>query len=149
MKSYYGKAATPESNFCYDWVPKLAGGFDVLHMFELMHQGKMNGFLAQGFNPLASVPNKNKLSAALSKLKYLVIIDPLESETGDFWQNHGEFNDVKPGPSRPSLPPAQHLLCRGRRQSDQLQPRGDLDWKAGRAPGEGQDRLRKSWRCCS
>jgi len=30
MKSYYGKAATPESNFCYDWVPKLAGGFDVL-----------------------------------------------------------------------------------------------------------------------
>ena len=96
MKSYYGKAATQESNFCYDWLPKLAGGYDAMHLFELMHQGKMNGFISQGFNPLATVPNKNKLSAALSKLKYLVIIDPLESETGEFWQNYGEFNDVKP-----------------------------------------------------
>ena len=95
MKSYYGKAATPENNFCYDWVPKLEGGYDVLHMFELMHQGKMNGFISQGFNPLATVPNKNKLSAALSKLKYLVIIDPLETETGEFWKNYGPLNDVK------------------------------------------------------
>ena len=96
MKSYYGKAATADNQYCYDWVLKLAGGFDALHMFELMHQGKMTGFISQGFNPLATVPNKNKLSAALSKLKYLVIIDPLETETGEFWQNHGPFNDVKP-----------------------------------------------------
>ena len=96
MKAYYGKSATPENNFCFDWVPKLEGGFDALHMFELMHQGKMNGFITQGFNPLATVPNKNKLSAALSKLKYLVSIDPLETETAEFWQNFGEFNDVKP-----------------------------------------------------
>jgi anaerobic selenocysteine-containing dehydrogenase len=33
-------------------------------MFELMHQGKMNGFICQGFNPLAAVPNKKKLSEA-------------------------------------------------------------------------------------
>ena len=96
MKAYYGKAATPENNFCYDWVPKLEGGFDTMHMFELMHQGKMNGFITQGFNPLATVPNKNKLSTALAKLKYLVSIDPLETETAEFWQNFGPFNDVKP-----------------------------------------------------
>ena len=41
------------------------------------------------------MPNKNKLSAALSKLKYLVIIDPLETETGEFWKNYGPLNDVK------------------------------------------------------
>ena len=96
MKSYYGKSATADNNFCYDWVPKLQGGYDVMHMFELMHQGKMAGFISQGFNPLATVPNKNKLNAALAKLKYLVMIDPLETETADFWQNHGPFNDVKP-----------------------------------------------------
>jgi formate dehydrogenase major subunit len=95
MKSYYGKAATAENQFCYDWVPKLAGGYDAMHLFELMHQGKMNGFISQGFNPLATVPNKNKLSSALAKLKYLVIIDPLESETGEFWKNYGALNDVK------------------------------------------------------
>jgi len=67
-----------------------------MHIFELMHQGKVGGFISQGFNPLATVANKNKLSAALMKLKYLVMIDTLESETGEFWQNFGEFNDVKP-----------------------------------------------------
>jgi len=95
MKSYYGDAATAENNYCYDWVPKLEGGFDAMHIFELMHQGKMNGFISQGFNPLATVPNKHKLSAALAKLKYLVIIDPLETETAKFWQNFGPLNDVK------------------------------------------------------
>ena len=96
MKAYYGPAATAENGFAYDWVPKRDAGYDILHMFELMHQGKMNGFLVQGFNPLAAVPNKKKLSAALSKLKYLVVMDPLETETGEFWKNFGPLNDVDP-----------------------------------------------------
>lgn len=96
MKSYYGAAATAENGFAYDWVPKRDAGYDILHMFELMHQGKMNGFLVQGFNPLAAVPNKKKLSAALAKLKYLVVMDPLETETSEFWKNFGPLNDVKP-----------------------------------------------------
>jgi formate dehydrogenase major subunit len=43
MKSYYGKAATPENNWATTGCPSWSG-FDVLHLFELMHQGKMNGF---------------------------------------------------------------------------------------------------------
>ncbi len=96
MKAYYGAAATKENNFGYDWVPKRDGAYDVLAIFERMHQGKVNGFLVQGFNPLAAVPNKKKLSAALSKLKYLVIMDPLETETSEFWKNFGPLNDVDP-----------------------------------------------------
>ena len=49
-----------------------------------------------GFNPVASFPNKNKVVASLSKLKFLVTIDPLNTETSTFWQNHGESNDVDP-----------------------------------------------------
>lgn len=96
MKAYYGNAATAENDFAYDWLPKRDAGYDILHIFELMHQGKVNGFLVQGFNPLAAVPNKQKLSAALSKLKYLVVMDPLETETSEFWKNYGPLNDVKP-----------------------------------------------------
>jgi formate dehydrogenase major subunit len=95
MKAYYGAAATKENDFAYDWFPKRDGAYDVLAMFERMHQGKMNGFICQGFNPLAAVPNKKKLSSALAKLKYLVIMDPLETETSEFWKNHGALNDVK------------------------------------------------------
>ena len=94
MKAYYGDAATKANNFAYDWVPKRDGAYDVLAMFERMHNGKMNGFLCQGFNPLASVPNKKKQSAALAKLKYLVVMDPLETETSEFWKNYGPLNDV-------------------------------------------------------
>jgi formate dehydrogenase major subunit len=95
QKSMWGDAATADNNFAYDWLPKLdVPAYDVLRAFELMHEGKMNGYFCQGFNPLLSFPNRKKITAALSKLKFLVIMDPLQTETGRFWQNHGEHNDV-------------------------------------------------------
>lgn len=94
MKTWYGNAATKENGFCYDWLPKKDGPYDAMAIFDRMHQGKMTGFACQGFNPLASVANKRKIGDALAKLKYLVIIDPLATETSEFWKNHGEFNEV-------------------------------------------------------
>lgn len=96
MKAWYGDAATPENNWCYDWLPKLDKTHDILQVFEDMNNGKMNGYICQGFNPLASAPCKVKISGSLAKLKYLVTIDPLATETSEFWQNHGEYNDVDP-----------------------------------------------------
>ncbi len=96
LKAWYGPAATAENDFCYDWLPKVDQVYDGLRAFDLMDQGKMTGYVCQGFNPLASFPNKAKISSALSKLKFLVVMDPLATETSEFWQNHGEFNAVKP-----------------------------------------------------
>jgi len=95
QKSMWGAAATADNNWAYDWLPKLdVPAYDILRAFELMFQGKMNGYFCQGFNPLLAFPNRKKLTTALSKLKWLVIMDPLDTETGRFWENHGEFNDV-------------------------------------------------------
>jgi len=96
MKAWWGDAASAENDWCYDWLPKLDKDYDILQVFENMNQGKMNGYICQGFNPLASAPCKIKVATGLSKLKYLVIIDPLATETSEFWQNHGEYNDVDP-----------------------------------------------------
>jgi formate dehydrogenase major subunit len=96
LKAVYGTAATPENDFGYDWLPKIDRVYDTLQMFELVHQGQVNGFVCQGFNPLLSVPNKSKMTAGLSKLKFLVTIDPLETDTAKFWENHGEANPVDP-----------------------------------------------------
>ena len=96
MKSWFGNAATKENNFAFDYLPKLDKGYDVLQAFELMDQGKMNGYICQGFNPVGSFPDKAKIIRSLSKLKFLVIIDPLETETSVFWKNFGAFNDVDP-----------------------------------------------------
>ena len=54
----------------------------------------MNGYICQGFNPLATVPDKTRTTEALSKLKFLVVMDPLATETAEFWKSHGALNDV-------------------------------------------------------
>jgi len=96
MKAWFGKAATKENDWAYDYLPKLDKLYDVLTVFHLMHEGKLNGYVCQGFNPLASIPHKDKLIEAMSKLKFLVTIDPLVTETSNFWQNHGSLNPVDP-----------------------------------------------------
>lgn len=95
QKAMWGEAATPANNFAYDWLPKMdVPTYDILRAFELMNEGKMNGYICQGFNPLMAFPNRKKITDSLSKLKMLVIMDPLQTETSRFWQNHGEHNDV-------------------------------------------------------
>jgi anaerobic selenocysteine-containing dehydrogenase len=101
QKAWYGNAATDKNDYAYDWLPKKDAAYDTLAIFERMHQGKINGFFCQGFNPLASVANKKKVGDALAKLKYLVVMDPLATDTSEFWKNHGEFNEVDPPRSRP------------------------------------------------
>jgi len=96
QKAWWGDAATAGNRWAYDYLPKIDRLYDMLQVFDLMAQGKMNGYLAQGFNPLAAAPNKAKMSAALSKLKFLVIMDPLVTETSEFWRNYGVHNDVDP-----------------------------------------------------
>lgn len=94
MKSWWGDNATKDNNWGYDWLPKLDKPYDLLQTIELMHQGKMNGYICQGFNVMASSPSKVKTVEALGKLKWLVIMDPLATETSEFWKKVDEFNDV-------------------------------------------------------
>ena len=96
MKAWWGAAATPENKWGFDYLPKLDKIYDMMQAHELMADGKMNGYICQGFNPLAAAPNKAKMNAALAKLKFLVVMDPLATETSEFWKNYGEHNDVDP-----------------------------------------------------
>lgn len=95
QKAMWGDAATAENDWAYHYLPKLdVPAYDAMRMFELMNHGKVNLYFCQGFNPLLSFPNRGKMTEALSKLKMLVVMDPLATETSHFWQNHGIHNDV-------------------------------------------------------
>ena len=94
MKATFGDAATAGNDWGYHWLPKWDKGYDILQAFEMMNAGQMNGYICQGFNPVGSFPNKKKIIDGLSKLKFLVIIDPLNTETAEFWKNYGPYNDV-------------------------------------------------------
>ena len=124
QKAWWGDAATKENDFAYDWLPKRDGAYDVLAIFERMYQGRINGMVAQGMNPLAALPNKKKVGAALAKLKYLVVIEALRTETSEFWKNFGDENNVKPEDIKTEVIRPAVVLLRGRgRFFHQLQPR--------------------------
>ncbi len=97
LKAFYGENATKDNEFGYHNLPKqYKTKLDHLQFIDLMDQGKINGYICQGYNPLASYPDKNKIASALKKLKFLIICDPLATDTSEFWNYHGEFNDVNP-----------------------------------------------------
>lgn len=95
QKAWWGDAATAENQWAFHYQPKIDRLYDILQAFELMNQGRLNGYICQGFNPVGSFPNKGKIIAGLSKLKFLVIMDPLNTEPAEFWSNHGSLNDVR------------------------------------------------------
>ncbi len=96
MKSFYGEAAQKRTTGALSGYRSGTEAYDVIKYFNMMDNGNVTGYICQGFNPVASFPDKNKVVRSLSKLKYMVVIDPLVTETSTFWQNHGESNDVDP-----------------------------------------------------
>src|SRR5262249_33406817 len=100
QKTMWGKAATAENDFAYGYLPKLDVAYAMLRIYNRMYEGKVNGYICQGFNPLQSAPNKAKVSKALAKLKFLVVMDPLATETASFWEDHGEYNRTDPAKIR-------------------------------------------------
>ena len=97
QKAMWGDKAQKENDWAYDYLPKLdVPTYDIIRGFELAKQGKMTGYVIQGFNPLLSFPNRAKMTEAFSKMKFVVVMDPLKTETARFWENHGEYNPVDP-----------------------------------------------------
>ncbi|BAS27656.1 formate dehydrogenase [Limnochorda pilosa] len=91
LKTWWGQAATPENDFAYAYLPKMDEGTNTtyLGMFDRMYEGKMEGLLCFGFNPVLAGPNTAKLIQALGRLKWLVVVDPFDNETASFWQAPG------------------------------------------------------------
>ena len=93
MKAYYGKAASRNNDFAYHYHPKLpqapSGEYENwswAYIFDHMYQGRMEGFLSFGMNPVSNGPHSKKVIGALSKLKWLVVAECFEQETSTFWK---------------------------------------------------------------
>ena len=96
MKTFYGDNATKENGWGFNFLPKVDRVYDPITHVKMMHDGELNGWILQGFNVLNSLPNKNKTVAGMSKLKFLIVMDPLQTESSEFWKNFGESNNVNP-----------------------------------------------------
>ncbi|HJX82453.1 MAG TPA: molybdopterin-dependent oxidoreductase, partial [Candidatus Udaeobacter sp.] len=65
LKAYYGKNATAENDFGYDWVPKITSNHSFFEYLYDMADGKMEGMFIMGQNPAVAAPNSRFLRASL------------------------------------------------------------------------------------
>ncbi len=89
MKSWFGDAATAENEFAYPYLGKAAGDATWLSIWDQAHQGKMEGLITLGFNPLLAGPDIKRLMEGMAKLKWKVVIDPFMLDSAEFWKAPG------------------------------------------------------------
>jgi len=116
LKSAWGNAATRENDFGYDWLPKTDGNYSWMYLFDDMYRGSSmrvggkepgpEGLVSFGMNPVGLGPNSKKMIAALSKLKWLVVVENVETETASFWKAPTEYG----GPAPSKIPTEVFLL---------------------------------------
>ena len=144
QKSIYGNAAQADNDWAYDWLPKLdVPLYDIIRAFEMMANHEMNGYICQGFNPLQAFPDKGKIRKGLGNLKFLVVMDPLDTETARFWENFGPQNPSDPAKIQTEvfqLP----TTCFAEEDGSLVNSSRWLQWhwKAADPPGQAQSDIR-------
>ena len=101
LKAQYGKNATKDNDWGYAWLPKVDGNYSWMYIYDDMYRGSSTrvggkepgpeGLLTFGMNPVGIGPNVPKMIGALSKLKWLVVVENYEIETATFWRAPKEY----------------------------------------------------------
>lgn len=85
LKAWYGKDATAENEFGYQWLPKLSENESLTITMERCIKGEVEGLVVFAQNMAVTNPNTGWGRDALRKLKWLVVCDLFESETAAVW----------------------------------------------------------------
>jgi formate dehydrogenase major subunit len=93
LKAWYGAAATKESDYGFQWVPRIDADYSHLPEAVRMAQGEVKGFFLFGQNPAGGAPNAKLSREGLRKLKWLVVRDYFEIESACFWYKGPENPD--------------------------------------------------------
>jgi len=101
LKAVYGNASTKDNDWGYGWLPKIDGNYSWMYIFDDMYKGSSmrvggkepgpEGFITFGMNPVGLGPNSKKMIAALSKLKWMVVVENAAIETATFWKAPPEY----------------------------------------------------------
>jgi formate dehydrogenase major subunit len=89
LKAWYGDTATAENQFAFDFVPKPASNASWITIFDQALKGKMEGVMLSGMTATSIGPDTNQVLQALTKLKWLVVMDALPTTSSEFWHAPG------------------------------------------------------------
>jgi formate dehydrogenase major subunit len=86
LKAWYGSHATYETDWCYDYLPRLTGDHSHMTTYAAMADGVVKGYMIMGENPVVGSMNGGFQRSAVSKLEWLVVRDFQLIETAEFWK---------------------------------------------------------------
>ena len=91
LKSWFGKNATAENDYGYQWLPKNNPSNMPIQpqFFSKMEEGQFKLLLNWGSNSTVSIPDRKLVARGLSKLEMLVVADIFNTETAQFWSEEG------------------------------------------------------------
>ena len=90
LKAWFGDAAQPENDFCFDHLPKITGDHSHMTTVVNMADGDLDGYLIMGQNPVVGSPNAGLQRKGLRNLKWLVVRDLYMVESAEFWKDSPE-----------------------------------------------------------
>ncbi len=100
MKAYFGDAARPDNDFCFDGLPRIDKDDSTYRTTLQMLGGGVRGFLVVGENPAVGSANARAHRLALAQLDWLVVRDLVETETAAFWYDSPEVESGELHPER-------------------------------------------------
>ena len=89
LKAMYGDAATKQSGWAFDYLPKVDRNYSWVQLWDNMYNGIVKGMFAFGMNGVAIGPDSRKNINALKKADWLVVGEIYPDETSEFWKSPG------------------------------------------------------------
>jgi len=139
LKTMYGDAATKQSDFAFDYLPKVDRNYSWTQIWDQMYRGSVKGLFAFGMNGVMIGPDTKKNIEALKKADWLVVGEIYPDETSEFWRAPG----TSAGEMKSIQTTVYRLPCAGFAEKDGSMTNSArwLQWKNTALPPPGEARL--------
>jgi formate dehydrogenase major subunit len=118
LKAYWGDAAQPDNDFCFDYLPRITGDHGTYRSVLDMIEGKVKGYFLLGQNPAVGSANGKAQRLGMANLDWLVVRDLFAIESATWWKDGPEIatREIVPEECRTEvffLPAASHVEKEG------------------------------------
>ncbi|RCW46254.1 formate dehydrogenase major subunit [Halopolyspora algeriensis] len=91
LKAWWGSAATPETDFCFDYLPRLTGSHSTYETVQSQLDGECKGYFLMGENPAVGSANAKMQRLGMANLDWLVVRDFSLTESATWWKDGPEI----------------------------------------------------------
>ncbi len=91
LKAWWGEAATPENEFCFDYLPRVTGNHGTYQTVQGQLDGRVKGYFLAGENPAVGSANGKMQRLGMSNLDWLVVRDLAMIESATWWLDGPEI----------------------------------------------------------